>query len=294
MKVAIAVLVAALSFTGARCARQLATKHKPEGLREAPYTPSPASAPFVSLGYREAFADMLYVRLREYFGDYHETTADGIASLAEAIVALDPKFHRVYDYAANATTMAASGVDQSALLRSVALLERGLAEFPKDWELPLLAGQIYIQDLKTTDQAQRHAWDERGVLLVESSIRKPGAPQKAAVWASHIRTKLGQHDRAVQGLRELLLVTNQPALRAQLLDRLAKLEEADSAEIASEVFSERAQFEQKWRAERPSVNASMYIQIGPRIQPGFEMTDLATGGRDLIGSEVSERLEPVE
>lgn len=293
MKLTIAIGVAVASLGIARSARVALTGLDREAEVAPPFTPTPERAPLVSLGYREAAADVLFVRLRAYFGAYYGTKADAIASLGEAIIALDPRFHRAYEYSANAMTVV-PGADQTILERAVALLERGIAEFPKDWSLPMLAGQLYIQDLKTTDPAQRRAWDERGTLLVESAIRKPGAPQQLAIWAAHLRTKLGEHERAAQGIRELLLTTPNQRLRAALLQRLAEIEEADSAELAGEVLGARRAFERAWLSERPSVNASLYIVLGPLRPPGFDLADLAMGGRDLVIAEAPEQLEPIE
>jgi hypothetical protein len=38
----------------------------------------------------------------------------------------------------------------------------------------------------------------------------------------------------------------------------------------------------------------MYILLGPRTQPGFDMTSLATGGRDLVTTAPPEKLEPLD
>lgn len=297
MRVAIALIIAGAAIGGARCARSSASalRMADGDTVDAPYTPSVSLARFVSLGYREALADILYVRLRGYFGDYRGTTADAIASIAEAIVELDPRFRSIYRYAPTAITIAERGVDQSAVLRSLAILERGIREFPDDWQLQYLAGQMYIQDLKTDNPDQQRKWQERGLLLVESAIRKPDAPVQSATWAAALRTRLGQRERAVQGLREMLLVTPGGAARKRMIEALAKLENADSAAIASEIYEMRKKFETEWRRERRSVNASMYLLVGGRLQPGFDMTDLATGGRDLLmASEELEELEPPE
>ncbi len=38
----------------------------------------------------------------------------------------------------------------------------------------------------------------------------------------------------------------------------------------------------------------MYLLLGPPLSPSFDLADLATGGRDLVGTQDIERLEPVE
>jgi hypothetical protein len=287
------VLVAILGLVGARAVREAAVSGRGATLDDAPYTPSASAAPFVAVGYRELLADLLFIRLRVYYGGYYETTAERIAALGEAITALDPRFERVYGFAANAMQVAPHGRDQKTDLRAIALLEKGAKEFPSNWELPMIAGQTYIQDLVTEDPNQRRAWNERGTLLVESAIRKPGAPLKVATWAALLRTRMGQYERAKEGLRELLLITNDPKAQQGLLAALAKMQSSDGAEIASEIYEERRRFEREWKAKRPSLKPSMYLLLGPPLPKSFDMTDLATGGRDVVGSEGFEPLEPL-
>ena len=69
--------------------------------------------------------------------------------------------------------------------------------------------------------------------------------------------------------------------RKALLEKLAKLVDSDADEVAAEVYEERKRFDSKWQRDRPTIPAEMYILLGPRITPGFDMTDLATGGIDL-------------
>jgi hypothetical protein len=292
MRTVTVALVGVLALVCARVAREAAATERAETIEE-PFAPSPATAPMLAVGYRELAADLLFIRLRVYYGGYYDTTADQVAALGEAIVTLDPKFDRAYSYAANAMTIAPRGVNQAIYLRAIALLERGMREFPADWEMPMLAGQMYIQDLKSENPDEQRAWFEKGTLLVESAIRKPGASLKAAMWAASLRTKLGQQDRAEEGLRELLLVTNDKRARAGLLAALASLKKANADEIAAEIDEQRKRFEREWKAGRPAVRPSMYILIGPPLPRSFDMTDLATGGRDIVGAEGFEHLEPL-
>ncbi len=293
MRIAVAGLVAACAFAGAKLARTSASAmQESSGVMDA-FAPSPEGAPYLALGYREAAADVLFVRLRGYFGGF-ENTADSIAELCEAIVALDPRFHRPYEYCGGAMTLARQGVDQSSYLRAAALLERGAREFPNDWRLPNLAGQIYTQDLQSDDPKQVRAWQEKGTLLVESAIRRPGAPADLADWAAVMRTKFGQRERAIRELREVLLTTPETAARKALIERLAKLQDQNADAIAVEIYEARRSFQRQWQQERPEIPATWFVLLGPRPQMGFAMGDLATGGRDLVTSSMVEPVEPVE
>ncbi|HET7504493.1 MAG TPA: hypothetical protein VFK02_25905 [Kofleriaceae bacterium] len=287
------VLVAVLALGAARVAREAAEAEAPRVIADEPYAPAPDTAPLVALGYRELAADLLFLRLKGYFGG-PQNTANGVAALVEAIVALDPQYRRIYEWGARAITLASRGVDNRAYLRAIAVLDAGARWFPDDWKLPYLAGEIYTQDLQTKDPAERRAWDERGTLLTESAIRKPNAPADAATWAATMRTRLGQHQRAVDGLREMLLVTSDATARARLLAKLADLESGSANELAAELLEERRRFEAAWLAERPAVPASMYVLLGPPLVPAFDLASLATGGHDLAGAQPIERVEPVE
>jgi len=207
-------------------------------------------------------ADLLYVRLIGYFnGD--DSTGHGVADLAEAIVTLDPRFRRAYDHAANAMTLAKSGVDQGVLLRAVALLEAGRREFPEDYRFPFLAGQIYTQDLKTDDPALRRTWDEKGALLIERATRMPGAPAGAASWAAIMRSKLGQHERAVTNLREMLLTTNDDSARKKLIAALARIEERDANSVDADIQAHAEKFTKRWDAQRPPGPPTRFGPPGP-------------------------------
>jgi hypothetical protein len=285
------VLVAALAaLLGARVARGLATDDRPRDLVDTPYAPLQGTAPYVSLGYRELMADLLWLRLNGYFDD-DRSTADGVAGLVEAIVALDPHFHRAYEWGAREITLARYGVDEHSYLRATAVLERGTEVFPDDWRLPYLAGQIYTQDLVTQDAAQRRAWDEKGTLLIETAIRKPGAPAEVAEWAAVMRTKLGEHERAVQGLREMLLVTSDTKAQQRLVDRLAELEKRDADELRVELTEARIRFDRAWQADRPLLPATMYVLIGPHVGPAFDLVRTATGG-DLLQLDATSATGP--
>lgn len=282
--------IAIVALGTARAAREVASERQDEVSR--PYAPSPEAAPIVAGDYRELAADLLFVRLIGTFGS-PENRADDLAALAEAIAALDPGFRRIYDIGPIAISAAKTGVDQPARFRALALLDAGMKQFPDDWKLPNIAGQIYLVDLETTDPKQRHEWDEKGTLLLESASRKPHAPAEAAMTAAMLQTKFGQHERAASSLRELLLITSDDKARGRIVEQLAKLEGENHDEIAAELLAARKQFDHEWKSVRPAVPATFYVLLGAPLGPRFDLEDLAIGGRPPIAEPI-ERLEPRE
>jgi len=283
------VLIGVGSIAFAQAIAVAARDQQPPSLPDTTFAPAPGSARLLSAGYNELAADLLMFRLVGYFGggDY---TPEGVASLVEAIIALDPHFHKIYEWGALATMMGARRQPDPTpiILRAIRVLEQGAEIYHDDYRLPLLAGQAYVVDLRTTDPAQRRAWDLRGAELLEAAVRKPKAPAETALLASTLRTKLGQHQRAQDNLRELFLITDDLKARKEILDKLAQLEGSDSMELASELLEQRRLFETRLRHDRPYMPASLYVLIGETPKPGFDPVDLATGGRDLITTQLLE------
>ena len=285
------IAIAAAGIVIARSARVAANAARPKLSIDRPYAPSPTAAPILALGYREMAADLMFVRMVGYFPD-RDSEPEATAAIAEAIVALDPQFRRAYEFGAIALTDARRSQNLALQLRAIALLERGASQFPTSYRFPMLAGQIYIGDLATDDPAQRRQWNEKGTLLLESASRKPGAPAGIGMIVAGMRTKLGQHQRAIASLRELFQITTDAQARREILTKLAGLEASTNAgELAAELLERRRRFEEQWKRERPSLPVTMFILIGPRIAPGFDRTELATGGRDVISTDDFEQLD---
>jgi hypothetical protein len=282
------VLLAGAGFVG-NLAREIRADW-PHTLDE-PYAPSAAGAPFFSLGYRELAADLLWIRMIGYWGG-KDDTSEGVARLIEAANVLDPKLRSIYDVGAEAIGHAEHGVNNASHLRSIAVLERGMHYYPEKWLYPFLAGQIYIVEMSSDDPEQTRAWTERGIELLEHAVRLPGAPVGQARLAAHLMSTLGKRQAAIDSLRELILITTDDDARAGLIAQLAKIEEADAAEVAIAILDEREAFLREWRANRPAVPATMYILIGPRRDPYLPPSALAVD-RDLIGANVPETLEPL-
>jgi len=84
----------------------------------------------------------------------------------------------------------------------------------------------------------------------------------------------------------MLLITSDAAARQRILDKLAELSHQDADELAAEILEARRRFDAAWARDRPAIPASRYLLIGPRPRPGFDLRDLATGGRDLVSEHL--------
>ncbi len=256
---------------------------------DLPFAPSPGSAPYASLGYREMVADLLWIRALGYVGGDDDRAA-GTRVLIEAIVALDPRFERAYAWGALAMTSLGTEATRDDMLAAIRILEQGMREFPERYKLPLYAGQIYTVDLSSDDPAQVAAWQLEGARMLERAVRIPGAPKAVGTYAAHLRSKLGQRDKAVRDLRELILYTTSAAERAKLVAKLAELADQNADALAYELEVMQRRFDEQWKATRPEVTPSMFVLLGAPLSPSFRLDDLAVD-RDLVGSD--QPLEPL-
>lgn len=246
--------------------------------------------PYLSLGYRELTADLLWIRVIGYFAS-GKTRAATTRSFIDSILALDPQFERIYAWGALAITTFDSGATRADKLAAIELLERGMRRFPDDYRLPFYAGQIYTIDLQSKDPVETQRWQLEGAQMLERAVRIPDAPREAATFAAHLRSKLGQREKAIRDLRELILTTSNQLQRERLIKKLAEFVDADRGQLAYELEIERRRFDDRWLAERPELKPSMYLLVGPPLAPRFRLDDLAVD-RDLIGAD--EHIAPLE
>lgn len=259
---------------------------------DPPWAPSAGAAPFMSLGYREALADLLWIRVLGYVGG-DDDRASSTRQLVDAIVALDPRFQRIYAWGGLAMSALGTGASEQDYLGAIAVLERGAREFPADYRIPLYAGQIYVTDLHTDDPAKARAWQTAGARWLERAVRVPGAPKNMGTLAAHLRTKLGQREQAIRDLRELILYTSDPVVRAKLVKKAAELAGASSDAIDYELSVASRRFQDAWDHERPELPPTAYLLVGPPLPTWFSPDDLAVD-RDLIGTDPPlEPLDPV-
>jgi hypothetical protein len=253
--------------------------------------PTPELAPLVSLGYREAAADVTWARALVYYG---ATTAEGsdykyLEQFIDNVIALDPSFKRVYRWASYAVTYKQEKATPEEFLSSLKYLDLAMKRFPDDYEPFWIAGVRWSLDMKTEDPVQRQRNKEKGADLIERAIRKPNAPPDLATLAASLRSRLGQKDRAIRDLREMILLTENKKAQTKMIERLQSLRSEGDPDLAAEVLREKRRFAEDWQASAPWAPPTFFVLLGPKPSPVIDYETLANE-RDLVGAD-EERTE---
>lgn len=281
----VGIVVALALLFGAQRVRDAAALQRAlwPDLAAAPYAPSPAAAPFVTAGYRELAADLLWIRAKVYFAEMDDT-AEGLRGLIDAIVTLDPQLYKAYEFGARAIQWVDGGHTIDDILWSTELLRRGIAEFPEAWKLPYLLGQILVFDLGEMKDERASAWRAEGLAVLDRAIRMKGAPRNLARAIASLRTEMGQLERAVRDLEELIASTDDDRVRRQLIEKLAELQDESADQIADEMEAARAEVHERWKAALPEADLEMYLLLGDPPAPYIDLGELAQGGA-LTGAD---------
>jgi tetratricopeptide (TPR) repeat protein len=283
-RVAFALGVAAVLWAGARTLAAAADQERGSWPKTAStvMAPPPEVARFASLGYRELLADVTWARTLVYFGSSWAGEGDlsQLEQLLDLIVELDPRFKPMYEWAAYAVVFKTGVATQAEYRSSLRYLERAMREFPDDYTYFWIAGSRYYWDLDAPDAKARHAYRERGAALIEEAMRKPNAPPDLATTAANMRSRLGQHERAVDSLRQMVLITDNDEARDKMLERLR----VESPDLAEEVERAAEELTDEWQTNMPSVPLDFYVLLGPPPPPVIDFRQLATP-HDLFGAD---------
>jgi tetratricopeptide (TPR) repeat protein len=256
---------------GARAERE--TWPKGEGLV---WLPPPRAAPIVAMGYRQLWADINWARSLVYYGlERRESETFQYRYLTrflDNIIALDPKFKRVYDWAAYGLLYQGGTARPEEYLQTIPYLERAIQEFPDGYRFFWIAGTRYYIYLETDDPAQKRRYHERAAVLLEQAMRKRDAPPDLPTYAAGLRTQLGQHERALHDLREVIMTTDDPKAQERLI---AAYREMAGKEFPEEATRAKVELQRGWMEHLPFASPHLYIVLGDRPPRAIDLYALA-------------------
>ncbi|WP_428263007.1 hypothetical protein [Haliangium sp.] len=268
------VLIALTCWAGAHALdrRALDTRASwPVGESQA-WLPPIQAAPILAMGQRQLWADVLWARMLVYYGSNLRDTEvyqyRYLTRYIDTIMALDPQYERVYEWAAYAVLYQGTVPTQEEYRLSAVYLERAMAKFPHRYEYAWLAGLRYYFDIKSDDPDEQARLREHGADLIEQAMHKPDAPGNLATLAYGLRSKLGQRERALNDLREVILTTDDPKAQADLIRRYRQLA---GQEFPEEMTRAKEAFEARWSAEMSFAPPDLYVILGPRPAPAIDL-----------------------
>ena len=215
----------------------------------------------MSLGYREALADLIWIRAVIFAGDrIGATNYAWIMEYLEAIYSLAPNFRRPYAWGGVSFIYSGEDVDRAMVDRALVLYQRGLEHFPEDHELLFAAGMLLTRDVQSVpgySEAERVAAMDEGAAMIRKAAAF-GAPPLVRELAATLVSEGGADQLAIQFLESQLLQTDDERHRRLLKQKLeALLGEAGYASLERV----RVEFEAEHKAKAAYVPPDLYVLI---------------------------------
>ncbi|EDM73835.1 hypothetical protein PPSIR1_16275 [Plesiocystis pacifica SIR-1] len=225
------------------------------------YLPPPQHLQPMSLGYREALADLIWIRAVIFAGDrIGATNYSWIMEYLEAIYTLSPQFRRPYAWGGVAFIYSGEAIDRDMVDRAIELYRRGIAHFPEDHELLFALGMLLTRDVQSVagyDEVERELAMEEGTALIRKAAAF-GAPPLVRQLAATLVTQGGADQLAIQFLESQLMQAEDEEHRRLLRQ---KLESVVGEAGFEQVQRLRADFEAEHQADLPYVHPDLYVLL---------------------------------
>lgn len=251
---------------GARTLRVQAMDHAIAADRyEGSYLlPTPAALRVISLGHREALADVFWMRALVYYGDElrHRGELAHVLDYVDAMIALDPDFRAVYLWAGSAALYHTRAPTVDEARRAVALLERAARRWPDDGEIAWELGATLSYELAPLLEGRaKEDARLRGAEHLAAAARLGHGPEWLVLSNAATLRRLGQRELAIRHLEEMYAVMSDPEMRSEIEAQIAQLRSEAEAEAMRETV--RA-FERDRRREYPYAPDTLYLLLRPR------------------------------
>lgn len=201
------------------------------------YLPPAGALKVASLGHSELMANLIHARANVYFGTqiHARVPTKWLASYLRVAMDLDPKFERLYLAGAAMLIYNGQKISPDMVLSAIAVLERGAAAFPFNWEFPFQLGFNFLFELPQDageDDARVPGWRQQGVDWLRQAALYQEVPYYLPNLVARMLTRQGADDLAIRHLEQAYAVASSAEARAQIRDKLITLHaERASAEL---------------------------------------------------------------
>ena len=246
------------------------------------YLPPTGWLQLFSLGYREAAADLIWMRSLVYFGEElsHRGPVENLYRYADAMLALDPYFLKVYLWVASCAVYRSGNITVKDAKRAIGYLERGVELFPDDGELAWTLGANYLYELQPMlppKSPERIEARRKGIEHLSVAVRRGAGPAWLVLSTATELGKLGQREQEIAHLEEVFGQVSDPELKQQIALRLEKLRSATFVEAFKRTYEA---LENEQRDTFPYIDRELFVQLRP--VPPFDGRALLLRGFDPV------------
>jgi len=206
------------------------------------YVPPAAQLVPMAMGYREALADLLWVRALIYSGaNLGHAEIQATDRYVDAIVGLAPRFRRAYLWGGITAVYGGSArIDREMVDRALATYRRGIAEFPESHELLYPLGMLLLTQVPSTpgyDPSEIEAMRTEGIDIIRRAAAF-GADPLVRQYAATLVSEHGERGLAIQFLESQLAQAESEDHRRMLRSKLSELGGREVAAAAERVRNE--------------------------------------------------------
>jgi len=208
--VGLVIIVALAAQAGVQ--RSFETAWPRRSVEQFIYLPSGRHTKALTLGFSNLAADVLWVRAVSYFGGHMltETEYPWLYRILIQVTTLDPPFQYPYLFGGMALALRPETVDES-----IAMLARGMTNYPGDWRYPFYIGFNAFYNQHDP---------ERAASLMRFAASLPGnTPDYLPRLAASLLAQTGRVDAAVLFLETLADGARDESARANILQKIEDL-----------------------------------------------------------------------
>jgi tetratricopeptide (TPR) repeat protein len=265
---ALAVLVlASLAFLVRETRLTAFTWHLESQRYEDIYYLPPANwLPVLSLGFRDAAADLIWCQSMVYFGE--ELILRGavkhVFEYTDAVIALDPDFKQAYRWIGIAAVSRPTGISMADGLRAAKYVERALERWPNDGELHWEYGSLLRFDLAPL--LERGPEKDRLLELAAPHLATAASlgagPPWLALNSASLLERLGRTEQAIRHLEEVYGTVQSEFAKREIEERLAALRTHAFVEALKTATE---QFERERTASFAYLTPGLFMLVGPKL-----------------------------
>lgn len=189
------------------------------------YLPPPVQLKVVSMGYREAAADLVWIGAIQHAADrryYAGRRFPWLERYVDAVLALNPYMLKVYLWTDGTLTYGRGRMTNRDWRRAIHYMKRGHRAFPRNWEILFKLACAYTE-LRTKDPAVRSTNMRIAADYLWKAHLVGGGPAWLGSLAARYWSDEGRWMLAYRRTLEEYMSTDSKAVRKEMGDRLADL-----------------------------------------------------------------------